>query len=156
CDVNSTEVSAQANDDSNAAAAPTHPPPTTGSLGHGDGSGPIALATALQAPAAGYEPNTLKKLACSRTAASACATGASSRCPSTSIRKMYTPSSPPEGRDSIFVRLMPRSENSCSTLTSVPGRSWATANASEVLSRPLRGGVSVPSRTKRVLFERAS
>src|SRR5581483_6064020 len=64
CDVNSTEVSAQANDDSNAAAAPTHPPPTTGSLGHADGSGPIALATALQAPAAGYEPNTLKKLAC--------------------------------------------------------------------------------------------
>ena len=31
------------------------------------------------------------------------------------------PSSPPDGRDSIFVRLMPRSANSCRTLTSVPG-----------------------------------
>ena len=77
-------------------------------------------------------------------------TRGSATCPSHSIRKRYSPSSARVGRDSIVVRLIPRTENSCSSRTSEPGSSRRGVTTKKERSRPVGAGQRDRSTTKRV------
>ena len=77
-------------------------------------------------------------------------TWASATWPSHSIRKRYSPSSARVGRDSIVVRLIPRTENSCSSRTSEPGSSRRGVTTKNERSRPVGAGQRERRTTKRV------
>ena len=56
------------------------------------------------------------------------------------MEKQYLPSPSPVGRDSIRVRLMPRTANSVSSSISAPGWSSRRKATSEVRSAPVEAG----------------
>ena len=82
---------------------------------------------------------------------SASPTRASSTCPSQSMEKQYLPSPSPVGRDSIRVRLTPRTANWLRMSISAPGWSSRRNAITEVLSAPGRapaaGQAGRPRRT---------
>src|SRR3954465_5525829 len=101
----------------------------------------------------GNEASTRTPSAWERSAPIAWATAGSSSRPAASTKNMYVPSPSRRGRDSMRVRLTPRSANSARQRTSQPGASSAgSQNTSAVFPRPpaAAGGASRATHTKRV------